>query len=67
MLSFPTLVLTGFALKFPESWWAAPIVQWEGQMRVRATTHRVAGGAARGEAADGPRPGDGVAADTLSN
>ncbi len=43
VLSFPTLVLTGFALKFPESWWAAPIVQWEGQMRFRATTHRIAG------------------------
>jgi formate dehydrogenase gamma subunit len=41
-LSFPVLVLTGFALKFPESWWAAPIVQWEGRMRFRATTHRVA-------------------------
>jgi cytochrome b subunit of formate dehydrogenase len=23
MLSFPTLVLTGFALKYPESWWSA--------------------------------------------
>lgn len=43
VLSFPTLVVTGFALKFPESWWAAPIVQWEGQMRFRATTHRIAG------------------------
>ncbi|MBI1750789.1 MAG: cytochrome b/b6 domain-containing protein [Acidobacteria bacterium] len=42
VLSFPTLVITGFALKFPESWWAAPIVQWEGQMRFRATTHRIA-------------------------
>ncbi len=42
VLSFPTLVVTGFALKFPESWWAAPIVQWEGQMRFRATTHRIA-------------------------
>ena len=41
-ISFPVLVLTGFALKFPESWWAAPIVQWEGQMAFRATTHRVA-------------------------
>lgn len=42
VLSFPVLVLTGFALTFPESWWAAPIVQWEGQMRFRATSHRVA-------------------------
>ncbi len=41
-LSFPVLVLTGFALKYPGSWWAAPIVQWEGQMRFRATTHRIA-------------------------
>jgi len=42
VVSFPTLVVTGFALKFPESWWAAPIVQWEGTMRFRATLHRVA-------------------------
>jgi formate dehydrogenase gamma subunit len=42
VVSFPTLVVTGFALKFPESWWAAPIVRWEGTMRFRANTHRVA-------------------------
>ena len=29
MLSFPVLVYTGFALKFPESWWAAPLLHFE--------------------------------------
>jgi cytochrome b subunit of formate dehydrogenase len=29
MLSFPALVLTGFALKFPESWWA-PLIHHRG-------------------------------------
>ena len=41
MLSFSTLVITGFALKFPDSFWAAPIVQWEGSMPVRGTLHRI--------------------------
>ena len=35
MISFPVLVLTGFALKFPGSWWAT-LVPWRG------LTHRVA-------------------------
>jgi hypothetical protein len=26
MVSFPVLVYTGFALNFPESWWAAPLI-----------------------------------------
>ena len=43
MLSFPTLVVTGFALKFPEEWWAAPILHWESQFAFRGTVHRVAG------------------------
>jgi cytochrome b subunit of formate dehydrogenase len=30
ILSFPTLVLTGFALKYPESWWAA--FPWRGEL-----------------------------------
>ncbi len=25
-LYFPTLVFTGFALKYPDSWWSAPFV-----------------------------------------
>jgi cytochrome b subunit of formate dehydrogenase len=37
------LVITGFALKFPDSWWAAPILRWEGQFAFRGTVHRIAG------------------------
>ncbi len=43
VLSFPVLVVTGFALKFPESWWAAPILRWESQLAFRGTAHRIAG------------------------
>lgn len=42
VLSFPTLVATGFALKFPESWWAAPLLQWESHFAFRGTIHRIA-------------------------
>ncbi|MBI4461569.1 MAG: cytochrome b/b6 domain-containing protein [Acidobacteria bacterium] len=44
MLSFPLLVYTGFALKYPESWWAAPLVRWEAQLGLRGWLHRVAAG-----------------------
>lgn len=40
--SFPVLVVTGFALKFPESWWAAPLLRFEGQWAVRGFVHRAA-------------------------
>jgi len=43
MASFPVLVLTGFALKFPESWWAAPLLHWESQFAFRGWVHRIAG------------------------
>jgi cytochrome b subunit of formate dehydrogenase len=43
VVSFPALVATGFALKFPEAWWAAPLVRWEGQFPFRGTAHRIAG------------------------
>ncbi|OFW36549.1 MAG: hypothetical protein A3J28_06935 [Acidobacteria bacterium RIFCSPLOWO2_12_FULL_60_22] len=43
MISFFLLVLTGFALKFPESFWARPFIAWEGQWPVRAWLHRIAG------------------------
>jgi formate dehydrogenase gamma subunit len=43
VLSFPTLVVTGFALKFPDAWWAAPLLRWESQFAFRGTVHRVAG------------------------
>jgi len=40
--SFPVLVVTGFALKFPESWWARPILIWEARFAFRGTLHRAA-------------------------
>lgn len=42
VVSFPLLVITGFALKFPDSWWARPILMWERQFALRGTLHRVA-------------------------
>jgi cytochrome b subunit of formate dehydrogenase len=37
------LVVTGFALKFPGSFWAEPIVQWEKDFPLRGLIHRIAG------------------------
>jgi len=42
MASFPTLVVTGFALQFPDSWWARPLLLWEASVGVRAGLHRAA-------------------------
>ena len=42
MLSFPTLVYTGFALKYPEMWWARPLLHWEEHRSFRGGLHRVA-------------------------
>jgi formate dehydrogenase gamma subunit len=42
MVSFPTLVVTGFALKYPDSWWARPVLMWEANAGVRGGLHRVA-------------------------
>lgn len=44
MGTFITLVITGFALKFPEAWWAAPFTQWDGAFAMRGFLHRLAGG-----------------------
>jgi cytochrome b subunit of formate dehydrogenase len=42
-LSFGTLVLTGFALKFPDAWWVAPIRSISPMMfDLRGIVHRVA-------------------------
>ena len=41
-LSFLTLVWTGFALKYPEQWWAAPLVALDGTHAMRSIIHRVA-------------------------
>jgi cytochrome b subunit of formate dehydrogenase len=43
VVSFTALVLTGFALKFPEAWWAKPMLAWEGQVAFRGLVHRIAG------------------------
>jgi len=43
VLSFPVLVVTGFALKFPDSWWAAPLLAFEGRLAFRGLVHRFAG------------------------
>jgi cytochrome b subunit of formate dehydrogenase len=40
MSGFIVLAATGFALKFPEAWWAAPLLRWEGRHAVRGTVHR---------------------------
>ena len=40
ILSFPTLVFTGFALKYPEAWWARPLLMWEGHFAFRGAVHR---------------------------
>jgi formate dehydrogenase gamma subunit len=42
ILSFPTLVITGFALKFPEAWWARPLLMLEGHLAFRGIVHRTA-------------------------
>jgi cytochrome b subunit of formate dehydrogenase len=41
IVSFTTLVYTGFALKFPTSWWAQPVIGWESGLG-RGWLHRVA-------------------------
>lgn len=42
MLSFPALVFTGFALKYPESWWATPFLVWGKHDAFRGQLHRAA-------------------------
>jgi formate dehydrogenase gamma subunit len=42
MLSFPTLVFTGFALKYPDSWWSAPFLFWGKHDAFRGVLHRTA-------------------------
>ena len=40
VLSFLTLVWTGFALKYPDQWWARPLLVREGNLR--SAVHRIA-------------------------
>ena len=42
MGSFTLLVYTGFAMKYPEAWWAAPLIRWEGAFAFRGWLHRIA-------------------------
>jgi cytochrome b subunit of formate dehydrogenase len=42
LTSFSTLVWTGFALKYPDNWWARPLLAWEGTYPVRGVLHRSA-------------------------
>ncbi len=42
VLSFPVLVVTGFALKYPGAWVLAPFVHWGMLFALRGTIHRVA-------------------------
>ncbi len=41
-ISFIVLVWTGFALRYPEQFWARPLVMWESNWPVRGTVHRIA-------------------------
>jgi cytochrome b subunit of formate dehydrogenase len=41
-LSFMTLVWTGFALKYPDQWWARPLLLLEIRHDMRSLIHRVA-------------------------
>ncbi len=41
-LSFTVLVFTGFALKYPDQWWARPLLLWEANISMRGVVHRTA-------------------------
>lgn len=41
-ISFIVLCWTGFALKYPEQWWARPLLVWEGGLSMRGIIHRSA-------------------------
>jgi cytochrome b subunit of formate dehydrogenase len=44
LVSFTTLVITGFALKFPDAWWVVPVRELSPVMfELRGILHRVAG------------------------
>lgn len=43
-ISFIVLVWTGFALKYPDQWWARPLLLMEGARSMRSLVHRIAGG-----------------------
>ena len=43
VLSFSVLVWSGFALTYPNQWWAQPLLAWESGWALRGTVHRIAG------------------------
>ena len=43
MMSFPVLVYTGFALTYPEQWWAVPVNALEAGYGARGWLHRISG------------------------
>jgi cytochrome b subunit of formate dehydrogenase len=43
-ISFLTLVWTGFALRYPDQWWARPLLMMEGTRSMRSLIHRIAAG-----------------------
>jgi cytochrome b subunit of formate dehydrogenase len=42
LVSFVVLAWTGFQLKYPEQWWAKPMLSWEAKWSVRGIVHRSA-------------------------
>jgi cytochrome b subunit of formate dehydrogenase len=42
LVSFVVLAWTGFQLKYPEQWWARPLLSWEARWSVRGIVHRSA-------------------------
>lgn len=42
VFSFIVLAWTGFALKYPEQWWARPLLLWEASRSMRGIVHRIA-------------------------
>lgn len=42
IVSFTTLVITGFALKYPDAIWARPLLLWESRFAFRGSLHRAA-------------------------
>jgi cytochrome b subunit of formate dehydrogenase len=40
VISFLVLCWTGFALKYPDQWWAKPLLLWENRWPVRSWMHR---------------------------
>lgn len=41
-VSFIVLAYSGFALKYPDAWWAVPLMRWEDAAGLRGLLHRIA-------------------------